>query len=92
MKGITGVPPQTVIDAKRQSRMQKVDAMSPEMRAIVNDYGFCIVNNFNNLGVTKPNQIRHLVELVLDEFSPTRGSKSKQGIRTEVVQHLRAPE
>jgi hypothetical protein len=85
-------PPQHVIDQKRRNRMALVDAMSAEMRETVNDYGFHIVDNFMKIGIHKPKQIRHLVEIILDEFSPTRGTKSKQGIRTEVVQHLRAPE
>ncbi|WP_320196238.1 hypothetical protein RMR10_004575 [Agrobacterium rosae] len=72
--------------------MSKVDTLPPELRALVNDYGFYVVDNFMRNGVVKANRIRHLVELVLDEFSPTRGSFSKQGTRTEVVDHLRKSE
>ena len=35
-----------------------------------------------DVGVEKPKHIRHVVETVLNEFSPTRGSFSAQGIRT----------
>lgn len=68
----------------RAARMAKIDDASPEMRAVFNDYGSGLVFQFINLGITNPRHIRHLVETTLDEFSPTRGSYSKQGIRTEV--------
>jgi hypothetical protein len=67
----------------RAARMQKIDESSPEMRALFNEYGSGLVFQFINLGITNPRHIRHLVERTLDEFSPTRGSYSKQGIRTE---------
>lgn len=73
---------QDFIDGKRVSRMRKIDALPPEIRALVHAYGYSVVNNFMACGVTKPKHIRHLVETVLDEFSPTRGSYSRQGIRT----------
>jgi len=72
------------IDKKRAHRMARVDALSPELRALVHEYGFSVVDNFVRLGVSKPKHIRHLVETVLDEFSPTRGSYSQQGIRTHL--------
>lgn len=78
-------PSQEYIDQKRKARMDKIDAMSPELRALVYEYGFHIVDAFMCNGVTKPRRIRHLVEMVLDEFSPSRGSYAKQGIRTEVL-------
>lgn len=71
--------------AKRKARMDKIDAMSPALRELVNEYGFHTVNTLLNSGVTKPNQIRNVVETILNEFSPTRGSYSCQGKRTEVV-------
>lgn len=69
---------------KRRKRFDKIDAMSPEMRECVNDYGYHVVNTLKERGITSPRQIRHVVEAILDEFSPTRGSFSKQGRRTEV--------
>lgn len=69
-------------DERRKARMDRIDAMPPEMRALVYKYGSHIVNSFVSHGVKKPASIRHLVEVVLDEFSPTRGSFSSQGIRT----------
>lgn len=65
----------------REARMARVDQFDPATRTLVYNYGLNIVQNFHQLGVTKPNHIRHLVEAVLDEFSPTRGSFSQQGIR-----------
>lgn len=72
------------VEAKRVKRMSAIDRMPPEMRALVNEYGLTVVTACTDLGVAKPRQIRHLVEAILDEFSPTRGSYAKQGIRTEV--------
>lgn len=72
------------IDQKRRNRMNSIDAMEEELRVLVHEYGYTIVRACLDLGVRKPKQIRHLVETVLDEFSPTRGSYSKQGVRTEV--------
>lgn len=73
---------QRAVDSRRSKRMAHIDQMTPEMRELVNEYGYSVVRNFLNCGVTKTKQIRHLVETVLDEFSPTRGSFSVQGIRT----------
>lgn len=75
---------QEYVDRKRHARMGKIDALPLELRELVHNYGFNVVNNFMVLGVTKSSQIKHLVELVLDEFSPTRGSYSHQGKRTNV--------
>ncbi len=61
--------------------MDKIDKMSPELREIINEYGFTVVNAFTILGVTRANHICHLVETVLNEFSPTRGAYSSQGRR-----------
>jgi len=64
---------------RRVRRMARIDALSPDIRELVHEYGFNIVNGFLDHGVVKPRAIRHLVETVLDEFSPTRGSFSSQG-------------
>jgi hypothetical protein len=72
---------QSWIDQKRRARMETVDGMSPELRALVHDYGLNVVKSFLDCGVTKASRIRHLVETVLNDFSPTRGSPSTQGIR-----------
>lgn len=70
-----------IIDQRRRARMDRIDLMSKDLRELVHDYGLNVVNAFLESGVTKPNRIRHLVETVLNEFSPTRGSNSSQGIR-----------
>jgi hypothetical protein len=62
--------------------MAQIDRMSPELRELVHEYGYTVVRAFLDCGVEKPKQIRHLVENVLNEFSPTRGSFAAQGIRT----------
>ncbi|TIV50833.1 MAG: hypothetical protein E5V86_29800, partial [Mesorhizobium sp.] len=73
---------QQAVERRRKKRMAKIDALSPELRALVHEYGYHIVNQFMMNGVTSHRIIRHLVEIVLDEFSPTRGSFSVQGIKT----------
>mgnify|MGYP007100071970 CR=1 FL=1 len=70
------------VQNKRIARMSKIDELPQGVRALVHEYGYNVVNAFLNIGVTKPNHIKHLVETVLDEFSPTRGSFSNQGCST----------
>lgn len=72
-----------IVNIKRANRMAEFDAYDPELRALVHEYGLTVVKTIHDLGIRKPRQIRHVVETVLNEFSPTRGSYSKQGIRTE---------
>lgn len=69
------------VTERRQVRMAQIDKLSPDMRSLVHDYGWTVVDAFIRNGVTKPNALRHLVETVLNEFSPTRGSSSSQGAR-----------
>lgn len=73
------------IQENRRNRLDRVDNMPAELRELVNSYGLAVVDTCMALGVTKARHIKHLVETVLDEFSPTRGSFSRQGVRTEVV-------
>lgn len=70
-----------IVARRRADRMNKIDALDAGLRACVHDYGFNAVNAFLQLGIKKPRHIRHLVETVLNEFSPTRGSTSNQGVR-----------
>jgi len=58
--------------------------MPKELRELVHEYGLTVVLACLDLKVEKPNHIRHLVETVLDEFSPTRGSHSQQGRRSDL--------
>jgi hypothetical protein len=78
------MPLQEIVDVKRERRMAKVDAFDPATRSLVHEYGLTVVTALREVGVTKPSQIKHIVETVLNEFSPTRGSYSKQGRRTEI--------
>lgn len=70
-----------IITRRRTARMRTIDALPPDIRACVHDYGWTTVSAFLDIGVTKARHIRHLVDTVLNEFSPTRGSSSAQGIR-----------
>lgn len=76
---------QAYVDGKRIKRMATIDGMPADLRALVNDYGLNIVQQFLNFGIRNPKQIRHLVETVLDEFSPTRGTFSGQGLRVALL-------
>lgn len=69
------------IDAKRAARMDSIDAMAPELRALVHEYGLNVVKAFLDLGVAKPKHIRHLINTTLSELSPTVGGSSAQGHR-----------
>ena len=71
---------QEKVDIKRKRRMDKFDQFDPEIRTLINDYGLAAVTALRDVGVTKPKHIRHVVETILDEFSPTRGTGSLQGI------------
>jgi hypothetical protein len=64
---------------RRCARMSQIDSLEPDMRALVHEYGYHVVHSFMIRGITKPRILRHLVETVLDEFSPTRGTFSSQG-------------
>lgn len=78
------------VQGKRIKRMNHVDNMPAELRALVHEYGLSIVQQFINCGVTKAGHIRHLVESTLDEFSPTRGATSSQGPTSRVARQMTA--
>jgi hypothetical protein len=73
-----------LIDIRRRERMAKIDAMPVELRTLVHEYGYAIVSTCLDVGVNKPKHIRQVVETILNEFSPTRGSYSIQGIRAKI--------
>lgn len=79
---MSGARSQEWVDEKRRKRFDAIDSMPKELRDVVNEYSMNVVRAFLDIGVKKPKHIRHLVETVLDEFSPTRGAFSAQGIRT----------
>jgi hypothetical protein len=66
---------------RRKARMDAIDRLSSAERQIVHEYGYNVFCALRSCGVAKPKQMRHIVETVLDEFSPTRGSSSSQGTR-----------
>ena len=75
---------QSEIDRRRANRMAVVDKYPPQIRELVHEYGLFIVKSFMDCGMKNPARIRHCVETVLNELSPTRGSYSQQGIRTNM--------
>ncbi len=58
------------------ARMNRVDAMNPDVRKVVHDYGLTIVDAFLQLGITEARHMRHLITTIVRE---TRGDPS-QGI------------
>lgn len=76
---------QEFVDGKRRKRMDEIDRQPPAIRACVHEYGWSVVRACLDLGIREPRHIRHLVETVLNEFSPTRGSFASQGIRTQLL-------
>jgi hypothetical protein len=65
--------------------MDAVDKYPPEIRQLIHSYGLNVVKSLWDIGVKKPKQIRHVVETVLDEFSPTRGTFANQGVRNPLL-------
>jgi hypothetical protein len=82
---MAGETKQEMVDLKRAKRMARFDEYDPGIRFLVHEYGLNVVKAIYDLGVTKPKHIRHIVETVLDEFSPTRGTYSSQGHRTALL-------
>lgn len=75
---------QQMVDSKRAARMATIDSLPESIRDLVHFYGYASVKTLMDCGVSKPGQIRHCIETILDEFSPTRGSYSAQGVRKDV--------
>lgn len=86
MSAFEGATPEQIerYTAARKRRMETIDDLPPEIRELVHDYGYTVVRALLDVGVKKPRQIKHVVETVLNEFSPTRGSYAKQGPRATV--------
>lgn len=76
---------QQFVDNKRRNRMARVDQLPADIRELVHEYGLSVVDACMGVGVTKARHIRHIVETCLDEFSPSRGSFSAQGIRVPLL-------
>ncbi len=69
-------------EIRRERRMHQIDNLTPELRAVVNEWGWTIVDNFMRCGVKKANRIEHLINVVLNETRAPRGlSASCQGPR-----------
>ena len=47
-----------------KAKMDRVDALTPEMRALVHDYGKAIVDAFASAGVTKGKIIRNIITTI----------------------------
>jgi hypothetical protein len=75
-----------IVGGRRRARMDQIDQMPQDLRQCVHDYGYTVVKSFVDLGISKPKHLRHLVETVLNELSPTRGAYSSQGKRAEYGQ------
>lgn len=52
------------------ARMDRVDQMPPDVRAVVHDWGLTIVDSFMGSGVKSARHMRHIINTVLNE---TRG-------------------
>lgn len=89
-RGMTPDEVQAHFAAKRRKRMEEIDALPEGLRLLVHEYGYPIIRAFLDIGVSKPRHIRHIVEMTLNEFSPTRGSSSVQS--TVLGHHRRALE
>lgn len=81
---------QKEVQRKRVARMDKFDKMPPDLRKLSAEYGYNVVQQFLACGIINPRHIRHLVEVVLDEFSPTRASSSCQGPGAHIIRKMTA--
>lgn len=50
--------------ARARERMSKIDSLSPDLRMLVHEEGWTVVDAFLRLGVTKAKHIRHLIQTV----------------------------
>lgn len=67
---------------RRIKRMSRVDAMPPDIRALVHEWGLSITQAFLECGVTNPRHIRHIINMVLNETrAPLGRPNSYQGER-----------
>lgn len=78
-----------LIQRRTAGRMARIDAMPKALRECVHDYGLFVVDTLLQAGVTKPKQVRHIVETILDEFSPTRQTRSSQGTLSDYYRPIR---
>ena len=54
------------VKPKVEKRMAKIDAMTPEQRLVVHEYGWCLVNVFMMHGISKPKTMRALINAVTE--------------------------
>lgn len=53
---------------RRARRMDYVDALQPEQRAIVHEYGLTVFKALEEVGVRKAKHKRHIIDTVLREL------------------------
>lgn len=68
-----------LVDARRIKRMETVDSMPEDWRAVVHDYGLSIVTALRDCGVKEAKRARHIISVVVNETSPFHGGFSSQG-------------
>lgn len=54
---------------RRARKMNRIDALPAELKAVVHDFGWLTVKEFTECGVTSAKKIRHLIHIVLFEHS-----------------------
>lgn len=68
--------------ARCRKRMADIDALSPDLRALVHEFGWTVVDAFLKAGVERARTIRHLIKTVKDGSSAfgngTKGEKMRQ--------------
>lgn len=62
----------SALATRAAKRMQRVDAMPPEYRSLVHEFGLEIVHEFLAHGVKKPSSIKHLIETVRGTYADGR--------------------
>jgi hypothetical protein len=70
--------------ARARERMRQIDSLSPDVRQLVHEHGWTVVNAFLKLGVTKAKHIRHLIQTVKNG-SDAYGNGTRGVKRLELV-------
>lgn len=59
------IEPDLMLDIRRK-RMERIDALPPDVRALVHEFGWTVVGEYWSVGVRKASVIRHLIEITLN--------------------------
>jgi hypothetical protein len=75
-----------LVAERRKNRMAVIDALPPDWRELVHEYGFTIVDALQCGGVKKARCAKHIICTILEERDPLRQDRNfSQGNRSPEV-------